>query len=52
MYKLYYHGRSLALIRGGRAVPPEQILVPRVNSGVNVVDPGPSVCPYPIEMCM
>ena len=47
----YIQGRSLAQIRGG-AVPPEQVPVPGVNSGVNVGDPGPSVCPYPIEMCM
>ena len=35
-------GRSLAQIRRG-AVPHEQVPVPGVNSGVNVVDPGPSV---------
>ena len=45
-------GRSLNQIRGGGAVPPEQVPVPGVNSGVNVGDPGPSVYPYPIEMCM
>ena len=31
-------------------VSSKQVPVPCVNSGVNVVDP--SVCPYPIEMCM
>ena len=35
-------GRSLAQIRRG-AVPHEQVPVPGVNFGVNVVDPGPSV---------
>ena len=35
-------GRSLGQIRRG-AVPHEQVPVPGVNSGVNVVDPGPSV---------
>ena len=34
------------------SVLPEQVPVPGVNSGVNVRDPGPSVCPHPIEMCM
>ena len=34
------------------AVSPDQVPVLGVNSGVNVGDPGPSVCPYPIEMCM
>ena len=37
-----YQGRSLAQIRRG-AVPHEQVPVPGVNSGVNVVDPGPNV---------
>ena len=31
---------------------PEKVPVPDVNSGVNVGDPGPNVCPYPIEMYM
>ena len=35
-------GRSLAQIRRG-AVPHQQVPVPGVNSGINVVDPGPSV---------
>ena len=39
---VYLQGRSLAQIRRG-AVPHEQVPVPGVNSGVNVVDPGPSV---------
>ena len=38
-------------IRAG-GVPPESVPVPAINPGVNVGDPGPSVCPYPIEMCM
>ena len=33
-------------------MPPEQVLVPGINSGVNVENPGQSVCPYPIKMCM
>ena len=31
---------------------PEKVPVPDVNSGVNVGDPGPNVCPYPIEKCI
>ena len=44
-------GRSLAQIHGGGS-DPEKVPVPDVNSGVNVGDPGPNVCPYPIEMYM
>ena len=47
----YIQGRSLAQIHGGGS-DPEKVPVPDVNSGVNVGDPGPNVCPYPIEMCM
>ena len=47
-------GRSLAQIRRG-AVPHEQVPIPGVNSGVNVVDPGPSVpiqskCVYKVSL--
>ena len=42
MFVHTFQGRSLAQIHRG-AVPHEQVPVPGVNSGVNVVDPGPSV---------
>ena len=37
---------------GGGGAVIMRVPVPDVNSGVNVGDPGPNVCPYPIEMYM
>ena len=52
VYEMHYVYKAVSWPKYAGAVPPDKVPVPGVNSGVNVADPGPSVCPYPIEMCM
>ena len=47
---IYFRAVAWPKYTGGS--DPEKVPVPDVNSGVNVGDPGPNVCPYPIKMYM